>query len=207
MNVQEAITELRKEENKRKFEQGVDLIVNLKGVDTKRDSVNVVVTIPNKFKEKRVCGFFTKKNSLVDTIVDLDFKKYSDKKLLKNLIKKYDYFIAAAPLMPKIATTFGKVLGPAGKMPSPQLGIVPPTEDDASINATLEKISQSIKIRMKEASIKISVGKENMSDDEISANVKAVYKAIADALPKKKENVKNVMLKLTMSKPIRTEMN
>ena len=45
-----------------------------------------------------------------------------------------------------------------------------------------------------------------MKDDEITENINSVYNAIANALPTKKENVKNVMLKLTMGKPIKIEM-
>jgi ribosomal protein L1 len=40
-----------------------------------------------------------------------------------------------------------------------------------------------------------------MKDEDISDNVKAIYNAIENALPTKKENVKNVMLKFTMTKP------
>ena len=45
-----------------------------------------------------------------------------------------------------------------------------------------------------------------MKDDEIMENVKAVYNGIVNALPKKKDNIKNVMVKYTMSKPIKVEM-
>ena len=68
MNVREALTELRKEENKRKFEQSVDLIVNLKGLDMRKDNVNAVITIPHKIKDKKVCGFFEARNKIVKTI-------------------------------------------------------------------------------------------------------------------------------------------
>src|SRR3989344_7645592 len=151
MNIKEALTELRKEENKRKFEQSVDLIINLRGVDMKKDSVNVIVNVPHKIKDKKVCGFLTKKNELVKTITEPEFKKYSEKKVLKKLVKEYDYFIATAGLMPKVATNFGKVLGPVGKMPSPQLGIISSNETNEEIKNNLDKISNSIKIRMKEA--------------------------------------------------------
>jgi large subunit ribosomal protein L1 len=206
MNIKEALTELRKEENKRKFEQSVDLIVNLKGMNMKRDSLNIVVKIPNKIKEKKVCGFLSKKNELVKTITQPEFKKYSSKKMLKNLVNEYDYFISEAPLMPKVATEFGKVLGPVGKMPSPQLGLLPPNAPDAAIKAVLAKIDKSIKIRMKEASIKVISGREGMNDEEISENISAIYKEIVNALPNKQENVKNIMIKLTMTKPLRVEV-
>ena len=207
MNVREALTELRKEENKRKFEQSVDLIVNLKGLDMRKDNVNAVITIPHKIKDKKVCGFFEARNKIVKTITLAEFDKYGkDKKLLKNLIKDFDFFVASAPLMPRVATTFGKVLGPVGKMPSPQLGILPPDAKDEIVNGVLDKIAKSVKVKMKEASIKIVVGREGMKDDAIAENFEAVYRGIVNALPNKIENVRNVAIKLTMSKPIKVEV-
>ncbi|MBS3099382.1 hypothetical protein J4462_04160 [Candidatus Pacearchaeota archaeon] len=204
MKLNEALAELRKEKE-RKFNQTVDLIINLRGVDMKRDQLNVIVKIPHKVKNKRVCGFMTEKSKIVDSITEVEFKKYSEKKALKNLINNYDFFIAVANLMPKVATTFGKVLGPAGKMPSPQLGVLM-QENDKNIKDTLEKISTSLKIRMKEASIKVPIGKLKMEDSQIAENFNSVYKEIENALPKKKESVKNVLIKTTMGKPLRVEL-
>jgi large subunit ribosomal protein L1 len=204
MDLKPALGELRKNE-KRKFEQSVDLIINLKGIDTKKDNIATIVSIPNKIKDKKICGFFTKKSELVRTITNLDFPKYRDKKPLKALVKEFDFFIAVAPLMPAVATTFGKVLGPAGKMPSPQLGIVP-NEDEKAVKQMLERIEKSIKIKVKEPSVKIAIGKEGMSDEAISANALAVYNGLVNVLPIKKDNVKNVMIKFTMSKPLKVEM-
>ena len=204
MELKQALEELRKEE-KRKFAQGVDLIVNLKGVDMKRDNIATVITLPNKFKDKKVCGFLNNPSKVVKTITKLDFPKYKEKKDLKKLIKEYDAFIASAQLMPSVATVFGKVLGPAGKMPSPQLGVVM-QETDSAITELVTKISRSIRVKAKEPSIKIVVAKDDMSDEKIMENIKASYIAIVDALPTKRENVKNVMIKLTMSKPIKVEI-
>lgn len=204
MELRQALAELRKLE-KKKFDQSIDLLISLKGIDPKKDNISTIINVPNKIKEKKVCGFLTKKTELVKTITNLDFPKYKEKKALKNLVKEYDFFIAAAPLMPAVATTFGKVLGPAGKMPSPQLGILP-VEDEKAIKALLEKIDNSLKIRVKEASVKISAGKESMDDEKIIQNVTSIYKGIVDAMPVKKDNVKKVMIKLTMSKPINVEM-
>ncbi len=204
MELQQAIQELRKNE-KRKFNQTIDLIVNLKGIDLRKDSINTVVSMPHAIKEKKVCGFFTKKSDLVTTISPPDFAKYKDKAELKHLVKSFDFFMASAPLMPSVATVFGKVLGPAGKMPSPQLGLVM-QENDTAIKAELAKISKALKVRAKEPSIKISVAKESMSDSDITENIQAAYNAIVAVLPTKKENVRNVMIKLTMSKPLKVEM-
>ncbi len=201
MEIKKAIEELRKSE-KRKFSQSVDAIVNLKGLDLRRENISLVLNVPHKIKEKRVCAFLNNKSSIITTITKIDFPKYKDKKSVRNLVKKYDFFIASAPLMPSVATTFGKVLGPTGKMPSPQLGVIAAESDD-SIKRELEKISSSMKIRVKELSIKASIGNEKMKDEEIIENFQAFYNAVVNALPKKKENVRNVMLKLTMNKPIK----
>ena len=110
MELRQALAELRKLE-KKKFDQSIDLLVSLKGIDPKKDNIATIANVPNKIKEKKICGFLTKKTELVRTITNLDFPKYREKKALKNLIKEYDFFIAAAPLMPAVASTFGKILG------------------------------------------------------------------------------------------------
>ena len=198
--IKQALVELRKEKE-RKFNQTVDLIVNLKSVDLRKTNISLVIGMPHKFKEKKVCGFLESKNDLVKTITKPEFAKYKEKNELKHLIKDYDFFIANAKLMPAVATAFGKALGPSGKMPSPQLGIVG-AETDEAIKAVLTKIGKSLKIRAKESSIKIPVGKTDMSDEDIGENIRTVYKAIENALPTKRENVKNVLLKFTMTKTI-----
>jgi len=204
MELQKALEELRKSK-KRNFDQTVDLVVNLKGVDIRKDNIAMVISIPHKVKDKKVCGFLTSKNDLVKTITKPEFQKYRDKGALKALVDEFDFFIAHASLMPSVATTFGKALGPAGKMPSPQLGIIT-QETSEVINPLLEKISKSVKIRAKEASIKVAAGKENMKDEEVIENLKAIYNGIVNALPTKKENVKNVKIKFTMSKPLGVEI-
>ena len=200
MELKKALEQLRKESKKRNFDQTVDLIVNLKGIDIRKDNINAVINIPHKVKEKKVCGFLTEKNDLIKTITKPEFQKYKDKAALKSLVDEFDFFIAHASLMPSVATTFGKALGPVGKMPSPQLGVIT-QETSEIIKSLLEKISKSIKIRAKEASIKVGAGKESMKDEEIIENVKAIYDGIVQALPTKRENVKNVQIKFTMSKP------
>lgn len=204
MKLQEALAELRKTE-KRKFAQSVDLIVNLKGIDMKRESVNGVFELPHKIKDKQICAFFNEKSNIVKTITKPEFARFKEKKDLKRLVEQYDFFIASAPLMPLVAATFGKALGPAGKMPSPQLGIVT-QENDKVVEELVKKITKSIKIRGKEPSIKVSIGKETMDDKQVIENVEAAYKGIVNILPNKKENVRSVAIKLTMTKPIKLEI-
>jgi ribosomal protein L1 len=204
MELQEAIKQLRASE-KRNFDQSIDLIINLKGIDLRKDNISTIVTLPHKVKEKKVCGFLTKKSDLVKYVLQPDFPKYKDKKALKNLVKEFDFFIAHISLMPAVATTFGKALGPSGKMPSPQLGVLQ-KEDDTSIKQLIDKINHSVKIRLKEPSLKVSIGKESMKDEEIIQNALAVFQGFISVLPTKKENVRSIMLKLTMGKPLKVEI-
>ncbi len=196
----QALEELRANAKERKFDQSVDLIINLQKFELKKTPINIFVTLPHKAKDKKIAGFFETKSEFVDTITETDFKKYSDKKKLKSLVKKYDFFIAQAKLMPKVATTFGRVLGPAGKMPSPQMGIML-NADEKSIKEIKEKVNAGVKIRGKEASIKVAVGKQSMKDEEIIENINAIYSEILKVLPRDKENIKNIEIKFTMSKP------
>jgi large subunit ribosomal protein L1 len=201
MELSEALNQLRSGKE-RKFDQTGDLIVNLKGLDFRKTNLSFIVDVPNKFKDKRVCAFLSEKNETIPTITKPEFAKYStDKKALKRLVKKYDFFIAHASLMPSVASTFGKVLGPSGKMPSPQLGVMMKEGND-EIKILLNKISKSTKIRVKDASIKVAIGKSSMPDEKIIENIKSVYNGIVQALPSKIDNVKNVMIKFTMTKPV-----
>lgn len=204
MELTQAIKELRSQPE-RKFDQTFDLIVNLRGIDTKKTNLSFVVSIPNKFKDKTVCAFLNEKSEIVPTITKPEFARFSDKLALKKLVKRYDFFIAHASLMPSVASTFGKVLGPTGKMPSPQLGIMMKDTTD-EIKNTLAKISKSAKIRVKEANVKIAVGKLSMTDDKLVENIKTVYDGIIQALPLKVDNTRNVLLKLTMSKPVEVQI-
>lgn len=201
-NFLSAITELRKSK-KRNFEQTIDLIINLCSFDVKKESINIFVTLPYLATKKKICAFLEHKSNIFDTITKKEFDSYKGKEL-KKLVKKYDFFAANAKLMPSVATAFGKVLGPAGKMPSPKLGIVT-TEDEKALSQLKEKIEKIVHIKTKESSIKVAIGKESMPDEQIAENSFTVYHSVLETLPRKKENIKNVMLKLTMSKPVRVE--
>ena len=197
--LKKSLEELRKEK-KRKFTQTVDLVINLHKIEMRKTSLNVLLTLPHRVKDKKIAGFLETKNKNITTITPEEFEDYSDKKKLKKMVDEYDFFIAQGSIMPKVATKFGRFLGPAGKMPSPQLGIVM-NANDKTINDVKEKINNSIKIRPKEPSIKVAIGKENMKDEDITENILTVYNAITKKLPRGKDNIKNIELKFTMTKP------
>jgi len=104
-------------------------------------------------------------------------------------------------MMSKIATKFGRVFGPLGKMPSPQAGIIT-RESDEAIKEVLEKVGPSLRVRNKEMAIKLPVGKEDMDDEKLEENIKAVLKSLEGKLPRGRDNIKEALIKFTMTKPI-----
>ena len=211
MNKQDILKTLKKlrESKKRNFNQSFDLIINLKQLDLKKpdNQVDSFVLLPNKTgKKRKICGLVDKelssqsKETLNKTITKEDFSKLS-KKEIKKLSSEYDYFIAQATIMPDVAKTFGKILGPKGKMPNPKAGcVVPP---NTNLKALRERLEKTIKLQTKEELIiKAIVGKENMEDDKIADNILTIYNNLLQVLPEDKNNIKNVMLKLTMSEAI-----
>lgn len=199
MEIKQALELLRKEK-KRKFDQTLDIIVNLRNFDIRKEALNTFVSVPHAQK-KNFAAFLTKKSKLIDTIIEEDFSKYKETNQMKMLANKYDSFIASAPMMGKIATHFGRVFGPMNKMPSPQAGIVT-NESDETIKNMIEKMSQSIRVKNKELSIKLPIGKESMNDKDLEENITAVIKSLETKLPQGKENIRDILIKFTMTKPI-----
>lgn len=125
-----------------------------------------------------------------------------DKKAVKKLAAEYDFFIAQANIMPKVATVFGRVLGPRGKMPNPKAGCVVPPK--ASLAPLYEKLQNMVRIKAKDKPIVMAVvGDQSLKDEELADNILYAYNQIAHHLPKEEHNIKDAFIKLTMSKPVK----
>lgn len=207
--VKKALGELKGNPS-RKFKQSYDLIVNLKNIIIKQDPVDLFLTLPSsKGKKMKIAAFIDQQladnaEKNVDlAIKDNDFEKYANNKSeIKKLAENYDYFIAQANLMPKVASIFGKILGTKGKMPNPKLGcVVPP---NANLEPLVKKLNLTVKLSAKKGSnVQCMVGKEDQNEEEVINNVLAVYNHLLKNLPNEKQNIKNAYLKLTMSKPVK----
>ena len=191
---------------KKNFKQSIDLIINLKGLDLKKaeHNLNLFITLPHGTgKTISVCALVdadmeSKAKEVCNEVILSDqFARFKGKADIKKLAGKHDFFIAQASIMPKIATVFGRFLGPRGKMPNPKLGsIVPP---NANIKPLCEKLTKTVNLVTKnEPTLKCRVGQEDTPDDALIDNILAIYNSVIPKLPNEKHNVKSVMIKLTM---------
>ena len=202
---------VREHSKKRNFSQSVDLVMNLKDFDIKNadENINTFLSLPNRCGKESKLGAFVgkelivKARGIVDTVImQEEFQHYQQNiKILKKLAKNIDFFIAQANLMPDIAKYFGKVLGPMGKMPNPKTGaVVPPTIVD--LKPIVDKLRNTVKLQTKnEPTIKCSVGLESMKDEDLAENISAVYSTVVHSINDERQNIKNIIVKLSMGRP------
>jgi len=206
--IQKALADI-KAQPPRKFTQSYDLVINLKNLELKSNPVDLFVTLPfPKGKSVKIAAFVDRE--LVEqatkfcdlAIRESEFIKYNEKKTAKKLGEQYNFFIAQASLMPKIAANFGKVLGIRGKMPNPKLGcVIPP---NANVEALVKKLKHTVRLQAKKGlNLQCIVGKEDQPEEQIIDNILTAYNAVVKHLPNELQNIKNVTLKLSMGKPVK----
>jgi large subunit ribosomal protein L1 len=207
--VLEAIRKLRETQKKRNFSQSLDLIVNLRDLDLKKpeEQVDIFAVLHHPTgKKKKICALVgpelmdeAKANCDKAIMVD-DFDTYAkDKKLTKNLARQYDFFIAQANIMPKVAAAFGKILGSRGRMPNPKAGCVVPPR--TALKPLHDKLQNTVRISAKiSPMIQVFAGKESLKDEELAENIIDMLTQLEAKLPKGKNNIRNAFVKFTMSK-------
>ncbi len=206
--VVDAVKQAKEKSGEKKFNQTVDLILNIQEIDMKapEGKIQEVVELPHSTgKPNKVVVVASGELALkarranADKVIeraDLDALA-GKKKDLRKLANDYDVFISEAPLMPMVGRTLGPVLGPRGKMPIP----VPPNAD---VDALLAKHRKTVVVRMRSQPIvQVSVGSENMSDDELWDNINAVLRVLEGKLKRGLKNIKNVYIKTAMGAPIK----
>ena len=194
MKIYESIQELKKLP-KKKFKQTFDLIINLKNFDYKKpdNKFSKEITMPEKIEKEIKVGIISDKipNAITKEHIE-QFKKSE----IKKLSKEYDYFLCEPQLMILVGKVLGRYLGPKGKMPK----ILPPNTEPKNL---VDNLKKSIKIKTGQSSIQTFVGKEDMDDEKIQKNIEKVVEEVKKSLPKGEGQIKNILLKLTMSKPIK----
>lgn len=201
MKIDEALKEL--EDKKRNFEQTYDLIINLKNIDLSKpeNKIKKEIVLPyGKGKPAAVCVISEKRGFTKEKIEAIG----NNKKEAKKFAKSYDFFLATPTLMPIIGKALGKYLAPKNKMPQP----IPPNASDEEIEKIVKMKERSVRFALKsELNIQIPVGKEGMSSENIKSNIISAVKDVVASLPKGRAQIRNVMIKKTMAKPIKIDLD
>jgi len=201
-----AVKKAREESKQRKFKQSFELIIKLPHFDSRKQEYkqNKSVILPHPLKSTTISVFavgekraMAEKAGAAFTLSRDELNALAqDKKTARKIAKSYDYYLAEPELMPTVGRVLGPFLGPRGKMPDP----IPPNADVPSL---LERGKRTAKVRMKDQPyLSIKIGEEDMSDQEIAENALAILNEIARDFKNPSVEIGNVILKLTMGKPV-----
>jgi large subunit ribosomal protein L1 len=202
----EVIKKAKEETKKRKFKQSIELIINFKDIDVKKGfAINEVIQLPKTNSPATVCVIATgdmsqkAKAAKADSVIgNEELTKYeANKRESRKFINKYDFFLADTQIMPTVGKALGQLLGPRGKMPTP----VP---FNAPIDAFLARFRTSIKVRTRASlSVSCKIGDESMENADLATNAFTVLSAIEKKLPNGEKNIRKVLIKTTMGKPVK----
>jgi large subunit ribosomal protein L1 len=201
------IKEAKTVDKERKFRQSVEMYIILKDIDVKKGfAINETIQLPKKMATPTtVCIMaggdmgLKAKNANADRVINADEINAlaTNKREARKFINNYDFFLADTQLMTTVGKVLGQLLGPRGKMPIP----VP---FNAPIESFLERFRASIRVKVKNSlSIACKIGDESMSDEDLAVNAHAVLNAIEKKLPSGDKNIRRIMIKTSMGKPIK----
>jgi large subunit ribosomal protein L1 len=194
-----AAVKLVKANSRAKFDESVEIAVNL-GVDPRHadQQVRGVVSLPaGTGREVRVAVIAREAKAAEATAAGADIVGAEDLvERIQGGFMEFDRVIATPDMMAMVGR-LGKILGPRGLMPNPRVGTVTPNVAQAVKDAK----GGAIEFRVEKAGIvHAGVGKISFTDEDLTANVKALVDALARAKPSgaKGTYIKRISLSSTM---------
>lgn len=197
-SVEDAV-KLVKENAKAKFDESIELAINL-GVDPRHadQQVRGVVSLPSGTgRDVRVAVIA--KDAKAEEAKTAGADIVGAEELVERIQGGFMDFdrVIATPDMMALVGRLGKVLGPRGLMPNPRVGTVTPNVGQAVKDAK----GGAIEFRVEKAGIvHAGVGKASFTEDQILANVRALVDALQKAKPSgaKGTYIKRIALSSTM---------
>lgn len=198
---------LVKESSYAKFDESIDLAVNL-GIDPRKSDqmVRGAVVLPHGIGKKiRVLVFAKgeKEKEAIDAGADYVGSEDLVEKISKGWLD-FDKTVATPDIMGLVGK-LGKILGPRGLMPNPKLGTV--TFDIAK--AVKEIKAGKVEYRAEKAGIvHVPIGKVSFDSKKLRENVKAIIESIVKAKPatSKGKYLKKLSISSTMGPGISVDI-
>jgi large subunit ribosomal protein L1 len=205
--LKEAI-ELLKELKKTKFDETVELHINL-GIDPKQSSqiVRGAVVLPyGTGKKVKVCVLA--KGEKLKEAEQSGAEYYGSEELIEKISKGWTDFdvLIATPDMMKDLAKLGKILGPKGLMPNPKTGTV-----TAEITKAVNEVKKG-RVEFRNDSygiIHCNVGKISFDTDKLIENILAVVETVIKLKPPQAKGIylKNIYISSTMGPSVKINPN
>lgn len=194
-----------KKGKKRNFVETIEAQITLKNYDPVRDKrfagTFKLPTVPRPNLKCCVLGNAAHCEQAdrigVDHMSVEDLKKLNkNKKLVKKLAKRYDFFMASDNMIKQIPRLLGPGLTKAGKFPTLISG-----SDD--MQSKIDEVRATIKFQMKKVMcLNVAVGNVNMEHKEIFTNTQLAANFLASLLKKQWQNIGQIYIKSTMGPAI-----
>jgi len=187
---------------KRNFTETVEVQITLKNYDPVRDKrfsgTFKLPTVPRPNLKCCMLGNAAHCEQAdrigVDHMSVEDLKKLNkNKKLVKKLAKRYDFFLASDNMIKQIPRLLGPGLTKAGKFPS-----LLSSGDD--MQDKINEVKSTIKFQMKKVMcLNVAIGNVTMDQKEITDNTQLAANFLASLLKKQWQNIGQIYIKSTMS--------
>lgn len=193
-------------EKKRNFTETIELQVGLKGYDPSRDKrFSGSLRLPHVCRPRMSIACLGSaadcdraKGAGIDSMSVEDLKKLNkNKKLIKQLAKKYHAFIASEALIKQIPRLLGPGLSKAGKFPAP----LSANED---IVAKVNEIKSTVKFQLKKVlCMAVAIGDVDMTEEQLTQQIMLASNFLVSLLKKHWQNVGSLVIKSTMGPAFR----
>lgn len=210
IDLERGVREALEKRVKRNFSQAVELVINLKDVDVSKPEkrFSEMIELPHGLGSaaKRIAVVATGELALRASRsqnVDRVFERQEiegivgNKKAAKKLVREFDYFLIEPQLVPVAARALGAALGGVGKTPIP----IPANVD---IDEFAARYKRTVVARVRKVpQVMCVIGTEEMSAAQILDNARVVVERVVSKLENGWANVKSIVLKLSMSPPVK----
>lgn len=207
----QAIRQAKEQSKPRNFEQSMELLIALEGLDPKKPESRITldVVLPHGLgKPNRVFVFADgelarlAREGGADRVMGKGEiqRLQGQRKEIKKIAEQFDMCLAQADLMVLIGKVFGPVLGPRGKMPRP----IPATANPVPI---IERLRRTVRLMNKgQLCLNTKIGSEKMDEGQLAENALAVLEEVDRKLSDLGGRIKTVYVKTTMGKPVKIGM-
>mmetsp|Transcript_35898 Transcript_35898/g.55215 ORF Transcript_35898/g.55215 Transcript_35898/m.55215 type:complete len:231 (-) Transcript_35898:254-946(-) len=190
---------------KRNFTETVEIQITLKNYDPVRDKrfsgTFKLPTVPRPNLKCCMLGNAAHCEQAdrigIDHMSVEDLKKLNkNKKLVKKLAKRYDFFLASDNMIKQIPRLCGPGLTKAGKFPT----LLAASDD---MQDKINEVKSTIKFQMKKVMcLNVAVGNVSMEKKEILVNIQLASNFLASLLKKQWQNIGQIYVKTTMGPSI-----